>query len=180
MAIKFDFNKLRTAVSGWMTGVDYSTGDALAIGTGPEQALYIPKIQTAAVTKVVSADVTLKANDFGKIILMGANGVDITLPSAQDGATLEVILTADYDTAVCTVVQAAASEDFYGYQIRGAANSTLLDIPGTASTLTVDANVGQDVEGLRWSVLCDGANWHISGYNTTAIGTANVTLATGV
>ena len=111
------------------------------------------------------------------------NNVTITLPSAgtSAGVYYDFCFLVDCDDDADFILKTgAAAEDFYGYQIRGAANSTLLDIPGTASTLTLDANVGQDIEGMRWSVLCDGANWHYSGYNTTALGTANTTLATGV
>ena len=53
-------------------------------------------------------------NDSGKSILMGANGVDITLPSAALGLEFQIIQSADYSTAVCTIIQAAATEDFYG------------------------------------------------------------------
>ena len=161
MAIKFDFNKLRTAVAGWMTGVDANDGSDLAIGTTPEHALYIPKIQTAAVTKVVSADVTLKPNDFGKIILMGANGVDITLPAAQDGATLEVILTADYDTAVCTIVQGAASEDFYGNHYDSTAG-TSGDSGATANTKITFSSAS--VKGDRVELVSDGSVWYVKAF----------------
>ena len=164
MAIKFDFNKLRTAVAGWMVGVEYSTGDALAIGTGPEQALYIPKIQTAAVTKVVSADVTLKANDFGKTILMGANGVDITLPAAQDGATLTVIQTADYSTAVCTVIQSAATEDFYGSTYSSQHESAGTDGDKGASGDTKITFSSASLRGDRVELVSDGTVWYVKAF----------------
>ena len=63
----------------------------------------------------ITADVTLTADQSGSLISMDANGVDITLPSAAPGLNYVIIQNADYDTAVCTVVQAAATEDFYGH-----------------------------------------------------------------
>ena len=54
MAIKFDFNKLRTAVGGWLTGTD-TAGGTLAAG---EQATYIPQLHTAKpiITTVAATD----------------------------------------------------------------------------------------------------------------------------
>ena len=187
MALKFSFNKLRTSVAGFFE-MD-STKASLGAG---EEAVYTPQMfiarpVDALVNSGGAVARTLLTAESGTLYTVNMatadNNVVITLPSAASaaGCYYDFCFLVDCDDdADFTIKTAAAGEDFYGYQIRGAANSTLLDIPGTASTLTVDANVGQDVEGLRWSILCDGSNWHISGYNTTAIGTANVTLATGV
>ena len=89
--------------------------------------------------RVVSADTTLGKDDLGKLILMGANGVDITLPACTGlvGAQLEVILTANYDTANCTLVQAAATEDFVGALYgtsQGESAGTDSDVGVTANT----------------------------------------------
>ena len=186
MALKFSFNKLRTSVAGFfeMDSTKASLG-------ATEEAVYTPQMFVArpvdAITNAAAVTRTLLTAESGTLYTVNMatvdNNVTITLPSAADSAGVyyDFCFLVDCDDDADFILKtSAAGEDFYGYQIRGAANSTLLDIPGTASTLTVDANVGQDVEGLRWSVLCDGANWHLSGYNTTAIGTANVTLATGV
>ena len=160
MALKFDFNKLRTAVAGFLTGVDAKDGSAL---TGVDEALFVPKIQTAAVTKVVSADTTLTAADFGKVILMGANGVDITLPSCANeaGATLEIILTADYDTAVCTVVQAAATQDFFGNHYDSTAG-TSGDSGAAANTKITFSSAS--VKGDRVELLSDGSVWYVKAF----------------
>ena len=43
MALKFDFNKLRTAVKGFLTGTD-ATGGSLAAG---EEAIFVPQLRVA-------------------------------------------------------------------------------------------------------------------------------------
>jgi hypothetical protein len=187
MALKFDFNKLRSAIATFTTGTDVSNG-SLSAG---EEAKFTPHMRIArpveAITNAAAVARTLTTVESGTLFTVNMatadNNVTITLPSAgtSAGVYYDFCFLVDCDDDADFILKtSAAAEDFYGYQIRGAANSTLLDIPGTASTLTLDANVGQDIEGMRWSVLCDGANWHYSGYNTTAVGTANTTLATGV
>ena len=71
----------------------------------------------------------------------------------------------------------ADAVDFYGTIAHGAANSTARDVDGDASKLTIDGSASQDLEGMRMTVLCDGANWHLTGYNTVAIATASVVLS---
>ena len=140
-----------------------------------------------AITNAAAVTRTLTTAESGKLFTLNMSTVDnnvtITLPLATTAGTAGVyydfcFLVDCDDDADFILTTGADAVDFYGYIVRGAANSTVQDIDGDASKLTVDANVGQDVEGLRMTVLCDGANWHLSGYNTTAVGTANITLAT--
>ena len=140
-----------------------------------------------AITNAAAVTRTLTTAESGTLFTVDMSTVDnnvaLTLPTATDSGVAGVYYDFcflvdcddDADFSISTGVDAV---DFYGYIVRGAANSTLQDIDGDASKLTVDANVGQDVEGLRMTVMCDGANWHLSGYNTTAVGTANITLST--
>ena len=124
--------------------------------------------------RVVSADTTLGKDDLGKVILMGANGVDITLPACTglEGAQLEVIQTADYDTAVCTLVQAAATEDFVGalYGTSEGENAgTDSDVGASANTKITFAAASK--AGDRVRLISDGTKWFVEAFaqNTAAI-----------
>jgi hypothetical protein len=140
-----------------------------------------------AITNAAAVTRTLTTAESGKLFTVDMSTVDnnvaLTLPTATTAGTAGcyydfcflVDCDDDADFSLSTGVDAV---DFYGYIVRGAANSTLQDIDGDASKLTIDANVGQDIEGLRFTVVCDGANWHLTGYNTVAIGTASVVLST--
>ena len=117
-------------------------------------------------TKVVTADTTLSAADSGKVILMAANGIDITLPSCAAGMSFSIILTGDYDTAVCTVVQAAASEDFYGHvffsESEGDGGSTDGDT-GTTSDTKITFGAASK-RGDRVELVSDGSVWYARAY----------------
>ena len=118
-------------------------------------------------TRVVSADTTLGKDDLGKLILMGANGVDITLPACTGlpGAQLEVILTADYSTAVCTLVQAAATEDFVG-ALYGIAESENAGTDGDAgaSANTKITFSSASLAGDRVRLVSDGTKWFVEAF----------------
>tara|TARA_R100000995_G_scaffold64721_2_gene33838 strand:+ start:307 stop:1098 length:792 start_codon:yes stop_codon:yes gene_type:complete len=140
-----------------------------------------------AITNASAVTRTLTTAESGMLFTVDMSTVDnnvaLTLPTATTagvaGTYYDFVFLVDCDDdADFSLSTAVDAIDFYGYIVRGAANNTVQDIDGDASKLTIDANVGQDIEGLRFSVLCDGANWHLAGYNTTAIGTANITLST--
>ena len=125
-----------------------------------------------AAIKTVSSDSTLTGADSGKTILMGANGVDITLPSAAAGLELQIIQSADYDTAVCTVIQAAASEDFYGALYgtsQGESAGTDSDVGASANTKITFSSAS--LKGDRVRLVSDGTIWYVEAFaqNTAAI-----------
>ena len=127
---------------------------------------------TNAAIKTVSSDSTLVAADTGKTILMGANGVDITLPSAAAGLELQIIQSADYDTAVCTVIQAAATEDFYGALYgtsQGESAGTDSDVGASANTKITFSSAS--LKGDRVRLVSDGTIWYVEAFaqNTAAI-----------
>jgi hypothetical protein len=140
-----------------------------------------------AITNASAVTRTLTTAESGTLFTVNMSTVDnnvaITLPTATDSGVAGVYYDFcflvdcddDADFSLSTGVDAV---DFFGVINRGAANSTSLDVNGDASKLTLDANVGQTIEGMRWTVTCDGANWHLEGYNPTAVGTANITLST--
>ena len=120
---------------------------------------------TSGAIKTVTADATLVPADTGKTILMGANGVDITLPSAALGLEFQIIQTADYDTAVCTVVQAAATEDFYGAvygSTQGENAATDADVGAAANTKITFSSAS--LKGDRVRLISDGTGWYVEAF----------------
>ena len=125
----------------------------------------------AAVTR------TLTDAESGTLYLVDMSTVDndvaITLPTASgsEGVWFDFCFTVDCDDdADFSVTTGADGTDIYGYIVCGGANSTVDDVDGL-SKITVDGSVAQSTEGMKLSFLCDGTNWHLSGYNVTAIGT---------
>jgi len=115
--------------------------------------------------KTVSSDASLVPADSGKTILMGTNGVDITLPSAAAGMEFQIIQTGDYDTAVCTVVQASATEDFYGALY----GSTQDENAGTDADVAAAANTkitfaAGSLKGDRVRLVSDGTGWYVEAF----------------
>ena len=92
MALKFDFNKMRSAVSSFLAGTDV-TGGALTDG---EEAVFVPKMRSAKIIKNLTANASLTAEDSGKLLNFNvASGCTITLPAAT-GTGIEyhfVVLT---------------------------------------------------------------------------------------
>ena len=122
------------------------------------------------VTKAVTSDTTLVAGDSGKVILMGQNGVDITLPAATAGMTFTIIQVEDYDTAVCTVV--AAAGDFMAGAVAGPWSGTAANLADGSSDLT--ATFGSStLAGDQITILSDGTLWYVTG-------TANAGGANGI
>ena len=120
---------------------------------------------SSAGIKTVTADATLVPADSGKTILMGANGVDITLPSAALGLEFQIIQSADYSTAVCTIVQAAASEDFYGAvysSSQGESAGTDADVAASANTKITFSSAS--LKGDRVRLVSDGTGWYVEAF----------------
>jgi hypothetical protein len=104
------------------------------------------------------------------------NNVTLTLPTASGSAGVwyDFCFTVNCDDDADFIVTTGAdATDIYGYIVAGAANSTVDDVDGL-SKLTIDGSASQAIEGLRMTFLCDGTNWHLSGYVPVAIGTAVV------
>ena len=82
MALKFDFNKLRTAVAGFLTGTD-TAGGSLAAG---DEAVFVPKMRSAFIVENITAATTLTNEDSGKIFMLDSAGgaYTITLPVAAN------------------------------------------------------------------------------------------------
>ena len=120
---------------------------------------------------------TLTDSESGTLFLVDMSAVDnnvtLTLPTASGSAGVwyEFCFTVDCDDDADFIVTTGLdATDIYGYVVCGGANSTVDDVDGL-SKITIDGSVAQSTEGMRLSFLCDGTNWHLSGYNVTAIGT---------
>jgi hypothetical protein len=133
-----------------------------------------------AITNAAAVTRTLTTNESGRLFTVDMSTVDnnvaITLPTASgaSGVMYDFCFTVNSDDdADFSITTGADGTDIYGGIITGGANSTLDDIDGL-SKITLDASVAQSVEGCRISLLCDGTNWHISGYLVTAIATVHI------
>ena len=127
---------------------------------------------SAAVSRTLTAaeSGTLFAVDMSTV----DNNVTLTLPTVSDavaGCSYDFCFTVNCDDDADFIITTGAdATDIYGYIITGAANSTVDDFDGL-SKITVDGSVSQAIEGLRMTLICDGTNWHLSGYVPVAIGT---------
>ena len=177
MALKFDFNKLRSAVKAFTTGTDVSNG-SLSAG---EEAKFTPHMRLArpveAISNAAAVTRTLTTVESGTLFTVDMSTVDnnvaLTLPTAASsaGVYFDFVFTVNCDDdADFSITTGLDATDIYGYVVTGGANSTVDDFDGL-SKITVDGSVDQNTEGLRFSLLCDGVNWHLSGYTQVAVGT---------
>jgi len=134
-----------------------------------------------AITNASAVTRTLTTAESGSLFTVDMSTVDnnvaITLPTAATamaGTYYDFCFIVDSDDdADFSITTGADGTDIYGYLVTGGANSTLDDVDGL-SKFTLDASVATTVEGCRVHLLCDGVNWHLSGYLKTAIGTVHL------
>ena len=159
MAIKFDFNKMRTAVTGWLTGTDV-TGTALTAG---EQAVYVPKLKQAMPLKHVSAATTLYASDSGSVIMINqAAAYAITLPNAADageGWNATFILGTVASNAVTIEATAGDGDNIHGHGIDGEDGAAQTVTEGTG--VDVITIISGATKGDRVSLICDGVSYYV-------------------
>ena len=148
MALKFGFNKLKTAVIGFLNGTD-TAGGSLTAG---EEGIYVPKMRLGFQVETVNAAKTLTAEDSGKIFLCSdASGgaYQITLPTAataEEGMWFRFVNTAVTPANSITIAAGSAI-------IAGPAKDVGGDIgAGTGGTevsnvlFSTDAEIGDNVE----------------------------------
>ena len=132
----------------------------------------------AKIDNTVAIAKTLTAAESGTLFAVDMSTVDnnvtITLPTVSDdiaGVNYDFCFTVNCDDDADFIVTTGAdATDIYGYVVAGAANSTVDDFDGL-SKITVDGSVSQAIEGMRLTFVCDGTNWHLSGYVPVAIAT---------
>jgi len=180
MALKFSFNKFRTAVKNFATGVDESFGSL----TGGENALFTPHMRLArpveSITNSAAVTRTLTTAESGSLYTVDMSAVDnnvtITLPTAASSAGVyyDFCFTVDSDDDADFIVTTGLdATDIFGGIITLGADSKV-DKFNAESKITIDGSVAQTLEGCQMTFLCDGVNWHLSGHLVTAIGTTHL------
>ena len=180
MALKFSFNKFRTAVKNFTSGTDRTFGSL----TAGENGLFTPHMRLArpveAINNGAAVTRTLTTTESGTLYTVDMSAVDndvtITLPTAATSAGVyyDFCFTVDSDDDADFIVTTGLdATDIYGGIISTAANDDVDAFDGV-SKITVDASVAQSTEGLRLSCLCDGVNWPLSGQIPTAIATVHL------
>ena len=164
-----------------MPRVLYTTAKGLYQDSGEYCELPIKK-KVIALTNAATTARTLAVGESGSIVTLDASTatattITVTLPTANDAARgvyydFCFIADAGHSGADVAITTGANGTDIFGYMVRGAANSTVLDFNGV-SKITADASVGTDWNGARLTLLCDGTHWHLSGYSKVAIGTVD-------
>ena len=144
MALKFDFSKLRSAMLGFLTPTD-ALGTALTAG---EEAVYVPKMRLGFQVVDMSGNVTLTAEDSGKIFhINGGGAYQVTLPTApEDGLWYRFVNTEVTPSGAVTIAAGSGI-------IAGPAKDVGGDIgAGTGGTevsnvlFSTDAEIGDNIE----------------------------------
>ena len=167
MALKFSFNKLRTAVRGFLPGSD-TAGDSLTVG---EQAVYIPQMRLAKSNIITwSAALSLEHTDSASIVVTGDTSAGIlTLPTAaQAGAGWYVDVMINHAQA-SNATHITVGD---GYFIGGL---VLVDKDTSDKSehfnsdndsndfINLDAATKGNDPGGHIRITCDGTNWLVSG-----------------
>lgn len=137
-----------------------------------------------AITNASAVTRTLTTAESGMLFTVDMSTVDnnvaITLPTATTagvaGAYYDFcFLVNSDDDADFSITTGADAIDIFGTVDCLAAVSTNQVFNGL-SKITVDASVSsvESIEGMNLRLLCDGANWHISGHIETAVAVAHL------
>jgi len=119
----------------------------------------------------VTADRTLTPTDSGKVIFMGPNGIDITLPSTpENGLNYKIILASDYASANCTVTINGSGEFFAGSCATGADGTAAAILNGSSHDVVTFGSAS--LQGDFIEVICNSSAWFITGTSAAAAGIA--------
>ena len=151
MAIKFDLNRLRTAISGFVKTTDAVGADVKHL----PQLQYCPPVKTIAGT---DATTVLLDDDFGKVIFLtqsGSSDSAITLPPPTAGGHLTFIVAATPSGSGDIVISSPTADTIVAM---GAADSGA-DGPSKllADSITVEA---ASIGGERIECVADGSFWY--------------------
>jgi len=182
MAIKFDFNKMRTAVAGWLAGTDVA-GTSLTAG---EEAVYVPKMRSAKIIKSLTANASLTAEDSGKLLNLNvASGCTITLPAAT-GTGIEyhfVVLTTV--TSNDYIVQVTGDDTIDGLVLNCDDDSSdavaIWKTAAASDTITLDGSTKGGIIGDTFKLTDIGSNqWLIHAAATSGTGTVATPFSAAV
>ena len=164
MALKFGFNKLKTAVIGFLNGTD-TAGGSLTAG---EEGIYVPKMRLGFQVETVNAAKTLTAEDSGKIFLCSdASGgaYQITLPTAataEEGMWFRFVNT---EVTPANAITIGAGDTII--------DMVMKDIGGDASNSTAGTQVSNIIigtaakQGDYIDMFHDGTSWYAECMSST-------------
>jgi len=162
MAIKFDFNRMRTAVVGWLSGTD-EAGTSL---TGGEQAVYVPKMRSARIVENVTANITLTNEDSGKLLLVNPTAATtITMPAVGNtGFHVDIVLTEGIAATDGSMGQIVNVSFLQGDNI-----GQVHEVDGTAGNFMVTGDdffvfTADSTPGDRISCVSTGTQWIAQAY----------------
>ena len=154
MAIKFDFNRLRTAVDSFYKAKD----------TVGEEVVHLPALKS--VKKVIAlgdADATIIDDDSNSLYALTAAHTSertYTLPAAAKGLCFEFLATVASDAEGC-VFEVPSGALLGGVLAQNGTGTTIVQSDGTDTKLTVNDNIEP---GTHLQFRCvDNTNWVVSG-----------------
>ena len=155
MAIKFDFNRLRTAVKGFLKITDAAGSDVV----------HLPKLRQARNVIVVGDEnYTILDDDSGAIININAAATTgaktLTLPAANTGLYYEVCWSVASD-AQATVIEVPSGAMLGCVTAQNGTGTTIVQSDGTDTKITVNDNIEPGTV-LRFFAV-DSTNWVCSG-----------------
>ena len=151
MAIKFDFNRLRTAISGFVE-VDNVAGSEVK---HLPQLQYVPPTMSIAGT---DGTTVLKDDDFGKIIFLSQSGSSdsaITLPPPTAGGTLTMIVASTPSGSGDIVISSPTADTIVALSTADSGADGASNL--LADTVTVEAAA---IGGERMEWVADGTFWY--------------------
>lgn len=154
MALKFDFNRLRTAI-----GSFYKAKDTVG-----EEVVHLPALRS--VKKVIAlgdANATILDDDSNSLYALTAATTSertYTLPSAAAGLCFEFLATVASDAQAC-VFEVPSGALLGGVLAQNGTGTTIVQSDGTDTKLTVNDNIEP---GTHLQFRCvDNTNWVVSG-----------------
>ena len=154
MALKFDFNRLRTAVSSFYKAKD----------TVGEEVIHLPALH--CVKKVIAlgdANATIKDDHSDSLYALTAATTGdrtYTLPTPATGLCFEFLATVASDTQAC-IFEVPSGALLGGVLAQNGTGTTIVQSDGTDTKLTVNDNIEP---GTHLQFRCvDDTNWVVSG-----------------
>ena len=150
MAMKFDFNRLRTAISGFVKTTD----------TAGSEVKHLPKLQYCPPTMRIAgaaATTVLLDDDFGKVIFLtqsGSSDSAITLPPPTEGGHLTMIVAATPSGSGDIVISSPTSDTIVAMSSADSGADGASNL--LADTVTVEA---ASIGGERIEWIADGTYW---------------------
>ena len=182
MAIKFDFNKMRTAVAGWLAGTDVAGGSL----TSGEEAVYVRKMRSAKIIKSLTADASITAEDSGKLLNLNiASGCTITLPAATGtGIEYHFVVLATV-TSNNYIVQVTGDDTIDGLVLNCDDDSSdavaIWKTAAASDTITLNGGTTGGIIGDTFKLTDIGSNqWLIHAAATSGTGTVATPFSAAV